>query len=87
MKDPMMGAAWMQGLSFWCRLWQAQIEQSMKYWALWAEALPKPTAAQLAAEAEKMREMAAPAPEPVRPARRSRTAAAAPADATAATVH
>lgn len=75
---------WMAGLGFWCRLWQAQIEQSMKFWALWAEALPKPTAAQLAAEAEKMREMTE--PEPARPARRPRAVAAQPAPS-AATVH
>lgn len=87
MQDQMMGAAWTQGLSFWCQLWQAQIEQSMKFWALWAESLPKPTAAQLAAQAEKMREKVAPAPEPARPARRSRAALAATAEAPAATVH
>jgi hypothetical protein len=46
---------WGQGITFWCRLWQAQIDQSLKFWALWASNLPRPTAADLAAEAEALR--------------------------------
>jgi hypothetical protein len=80
------GNPWFAGLGFWCRLWQAQLEQSMKVWAVWAEALPKPSAADLAAEAEKMRELSATPTEPARPARSTRNRAAPPAP-TAATVH
>lgn len=52
-KDP--SEAWSRGLGFWFRLWQAQIEQSMKFWALWAETLPKPSAAELSAEADALK--------------------------------
>jgi hypothetical protein len=48
---------WAQGITFWSQLWQAQIDQSLKYWALWASNLPRPTAAELSAEAEALRDL------------------------------
>ena len=39
-------------IEFWTRLWQQQIEQGMKFWGLWAQALPHETARDLSAEAE-----------------------------------
>jgi len=50
---------WGQGISFWFRLWQSQIEYSMRFWGAMAERLPHPDAAELAAEAEAMREISA----------------------------
>lgn len=41
-------------LGFWFRLWQTQIDQSLKLWAIWASALPRPSAAELSAEAESL---------------------------------
>ncbi|MFN4099092.1 MAG: hypothetical protein ACK4GT_04895 [Pararhodobacter sp.] len=61
-------------IAFWSQIWQAQIEQSLRFWALWAQFVPKPSAAAIAAEAE--------APKPVvrtTPARP--IAKAAPSDA------
>jgi hypothetical protein len=49
---------WGQGITFWCKMWQAQLDQSLKFWALWAANLPRPTAAQLSAEADKLRDPA-----------------------------
>ena len=48
---------WGQGIAFWWRLWQSQIEQSIRFWGAMAEKMPHPNAAQLAAEAEAMREI------------------------------
>ncbi len=63
MKDPAQGHPLFAGLGLWCRLWKAQIDQSLRFWALWAGTLPKPTAAQLSAEADKLRDRVAPADE------------------------
>lgn len=51
-------AFWGPGLSLWCRLWQAQMEHSLRFWAAWAARLPHADAAQLAAEAEAMKSIA-----------------------------
>jgi hypothetical protein len=48
---------WGQGITFWCRVWQAQLDQSLKFWALWASSLPRPSAADLSAEAEALRNL------------------------------
>ncbi|WP_209424657.1 hypothetical protein [Pararhodobacter sp. SW119] len=50
---------WGQGMTYWFRLWQSQIEYSMRFWGAMAERLPHPSAADLAAEAEAMREIRA----------------------------
>ena len=50
--------AWGQAMGFWFRLWQAQLDQSLKFWCLWAQTLPRPSAAELAAEAEAHRQSA-----------------------------
>ena len=42
-------------LSFWCSLWQAQLEQSLKFWGAFAQYVPHESAADLAAEAEMMK--------------------------------
>lgn len=46
-------AAWNRGIGPWARLWQMQIDQTLAFWAAWAAALPRPTAAELSAEAER----------------------------------
>ena len=43
------------GLDFWAMLWQQQFEQNLKIWAIWAQALPHPTAHDLAIEADAMK--------------------------------
>jgi len=48
---------WGHGLVFWWRLWQSQIEYSIRFWGAMAEKMPHPSAADLAAEAEAMREI------------------------------
>jgi len=55
-------AFWGESMNFWCRLWQLQIESSMRFWGAMATQLPRPTSAQLAAEAESVREIYKPAP-------------------------
>lgn len=50
-------AYWGQSMGFWCRLWQAQIEQSLRFWAAFAAPWPRQDAAALAAEAEAMKEI------------------------------
>jgi hypothetical protein len=79
--------AWGQAVGFWFRLWQAQIDQSLKFWCLWAQTLPHPTASELAAEAEAMRDITS-SPAPRKTASRSGSA---PRNASrksdAATVH
>jgi hypothetical protein len=64
MNTPDPGYPWFAGLGMWCRIWQAQIDHSMRLWALWAGALPRPTAADLAAQAERQRERVEAAPKP-----------------------
>jgi len=66
-------AVWGDSLHFWCRLWQIQIEHSMRFWGAWASQLPRPTAADLAAEAEAVKAIRKSAP---RPARQGRAGAA-----------
>lgn len=69
--------AWGQAMGFWFRLWQAQIDQSMKFWCLWAQALPRPSAAELAAEAEAMRNIGtSDAARPRKPAPRTKAPSA-----------
>ncbi len=48
---------WGQSFAFWCRLWQSQIEYSMRFWGALAERMPHPSAAELSAEAEAMRDI------------------------------
>ncbi len=48
---------WGQSVTFWWRLWQKQIEYSIRFWGAMAEKMPHPSAAQLSAEAEAMREI------------------------------
>ncbi|MCC5971847.1 MAG: hypothetical protein JJU15_18050 [Pararhodobacter sp.] len=43
---------WGKSLNFWCRLWQIQIEHSLRFWGAMAAKMPQPTAAELAAEAD-----------------------------------
>jgi len=69
-------AVWGDSLHFWCRLWQIQIEHSMRFWGAWAEKLPHPSAADLAAEAEAVKAIRKPAQ---RGARQARSGAAKPA--------
>lgn len=48
---------WGQTIGFWFRIWQTQIDQSLKIWALWNRSFPQPTAAKLSREAEAMRDI------------------------------
>ena len=48
---------WGQSVAFWWRLWQSQMEYSLRFWGVMAERLPHPSAAELAAEAEAMRDI------------------------------
>lgn len=48
---------WGDSVAFWWRLWQNQIEYSLRFWGVVAERIPHPNAAELAAEAEAMREI------------------------------
>lgn len=82
MNDPLKGHPLFAGLGLWCRLWQYQIDQSMRLWAIWAGGLPKPTAAQLSAEAERRRDAEAAAPVVPRVPRAGRTRPQQPAGAT-----
>lgn len=69
---------WGDSLTFWCRLWQIQIEQSMRFWGAMAAQTPRPTSAQLAAEAESAKALrgAAKPRKPKRQAASARPAAA-----------
>ncbi|MFN3954144.1 MAG: hypothetical protein ACK4LQ_06785 [Pararhodobacter sp.] len=75
-------AYWGQSLGFWCRLWQSQIEHSLRFWAAFAAPWPRSDAAGLAAEAEAMKEIvrgaapSKPAPEAARPKARKAQGAA-----------
>jgi hypothetical protein len=75
---------WGQGITFWCQLWQAQIDQSLKFWAIWASNLPRPTAAELSAGAEALRDLGAAKD---RPTRTARTTPPKPRAVKPATVH
>jgi hypothetical protein len=59
---------WGEGIGFWWRLWQSQIEYSLRFWGTLAERMPHPSAAELAAEAEAMREICEKRTERERPA-------------------
>lgn len=48
-------AFWGESLNFWCRLWQIQIEQTVRFWGAMAAHMPRPTSAELAAEAESIK--------------------------------
>lgn len=61
-------------ISFWCSLWQAQLEQSLKIWGAWAQYVPHENAAELAAEAAMM----APVVRTARPGTATRRAAPKP---------
>ena len=54
-------------ITFWTRIWQVQIEQTLKFWAAWAQFLPHDSARALAEEAEHMKP-AIPRTVPDRPA-------------------
>ncbi len=59
-------------IAFWCQLWQAQIEQSLKFWSYWAQFTPHEGARDLSVEANALKAAA-----PAKPARaRARIAAA-----------
>ena len=45
-------AFWGDSLGFWCRLWQIQLEHSLRIWGALAAQAPRPSSADLAAEAE-----------------------------------
>lgn len=55
---------WGDSVGFWCRLWQLQIEQSMRFWGAWTAQMPHPSAANLAAEAETLKEICQPSGKP-----------------------
>jgi len=81
--------AWGKAMGFWFRLWQAQFDQSLKFWCYWAQAVPRPTAAQLSAEADALRDPEAQTPAAAAP-RRSRQGGGTSAPRTpssSATVH
>ena len=42
-------------ISFWCSLWQTQLEQSLRLWGAWAQYVPHESAAELSAEADMMK--------------------------------
>ncbi|MCA2014136.1 hypothetical protein LCM17_21785 [Cereibacter sphaeroides] len=42
-------------ISFWCSLWQTQLEQSLRLWGAWAQYVPHENAAELSAEADMMK--------------------------------
>jgi len=42
-------------MHFWMGLWQQQLEQSLKVWSMWAQAMPHESARELAAEADAMK--------------------------------
>jgi hypothetical protein len=63
---------WLAGLGLWCRFCQFQLDQWLRIWAFWAGALPRPTAAQLSAEAEKLRAHLTAAEDRPRPPRAGR---------------
>jgi len=48
---------WGQNVAFWWRMWQNQLEFSLRFWGAMAERMPHPSAADLSAEAEAMREI------------------------------
>ena len=70
-------AFWGESLNFWCRLWQAQIEHSMRFWGAVAAQMPRPTSRQLAAEAESIKAARKPATRNTAPAQAAKTAPAA----------
>ncbi len=55
---------WASLLGFYCRLWQIQIEHTLRFWALLVAPWPKPTAKELAADAETLREIMSEDPAP-----------------------
>jgi hypothetical protein len=63
-------AAWSQGLGLWCRLYQAQIDATLKVWGVWAQALPRPDARAMAAAATRQAQPVKPPRGPRRPATR-----------------
>jgi hypothetical protein len=48
---------WGQNVAFWWRIWQNQLEFSLRFWGAMAERMPHPSAADLSAEAEAMRDI------------------------------
>ena len=60
-------------ITFWTRLWQMQLEQSLRIWAAWAQMLPHDSARALAEEAEHMKP-AVPRTVPVKPVAASASA-------------
>ena len=39
-------------LTYWMKMWQQQFEQGLRYWAAFGGMVPRPSAADLSAEAE-----------------------------------
>ncbi|WP_417625462.1 hypothetical protein [Pararhodobacter aggregans] len=55
-------------ISFWCHIWQSQVEQSFRLWGYWAQFMPRDSAATLAAEAEALKPVVRTTPSRARPA-------------------
>ncbi|WP_334191421.1 hypothetical protein [Pararhodobacter sp.] len=55
-------------ISFWCHIWQSQLEQSFRLWGYWAQFLPRESAAQLSAEAEALKPVVRTTPSRAKPA-------------------
>lgn len=47
--------AWTKSTEFWTQLWHQQFEQSLKFWAMFGQAMPHESSRQLAAEAEALK--------------------------------
>jgi len=76
---------WGNSVTFWWRLWQGQLEQSLRVWGAMAGKLPQPSAAELAAEAESLKEISRPLDMPVRAPKASRPRKPVPKPAARAT--
>lgn len=49
---------WGPGMSFWCQLWQVQLEQGLRFWCAMSAPLARPSAEEVGREAEAMRRLA-----------------------------
>jgi hypothetical protein len=74
-------AMWRTGIAFWCSLWQAQLETSLRLWSAWAQAFPHESARELAEEAEAMKPASRGAPAKRPSAQRTAPRKAAPKSA------
>ncbi len=57
---------WAPLISFWCQIWQRQIDLSLQHMARMAAAMPKAHSADLAREADSAGRLAAPPRKPAR---------------------